>query len=158
MGGNGNGDGPETERSVEEAMAAVARDEIDACAEISVHQRLRDAHPIGERLDCDAHALFRENIDGRIEQFSPALLGRKIALTTPLGPRGPIGGIVRLSTLALQHGACFARKARCGNVCLPSRRTNASLALFIPTGSERSRAVERKGFEPLTPASKHPRA
>jgi hypothetical protein len=93
-----------------------------------VHQRLRDAHPIGERLDRDTHALFRENIDGRIEQFSPALLGRKIALTTALGPRGPIGGIVRLSTLAVQHGACLARKTCCGNVCLPSRRTRARCA------------------------------
>jgi hypothetical protein len=96
-------------------LFANARDEIGACAEITVHQRLRDAHPIGERLDRDTHALFRENIDGRIEQFSPALLGRKIALATALGPWGPLGGIVRLSTL---HGACLARKTRRGNVCL----------------------------------------
>src|SRR5271165_1844495 len=75
-------------------LFANARDEIGARAEIAVHERLRDAHPIRERLDRDAHALFRENIEGRVEQLAPALRGRKIALATALGPRGPLGGIV----------------------------------------------------------------
>jgi hypothetical protein len=30
--------------------------------------------------------------------------------------------------LAVQHGACLARKTCCGNVCLPSRRTRARCA------------------------------
>ena len=117
-------------------LFANARDEIGACAEIAVHQRLRDADPIGERLDCNAHALFRENIEGRVEQFPPALLGRKIALATALGPQGPLRGIVRLSTLAVLHGACFAREKRCGNVYLgpvyDARKAGHSLFLAEP--------------------------